>query len=52
MIAAAHQWGWVRTLTERWDRHHQLFTPLLWLVLFGLNIASGPAGVPRVDVYS
>jgi hypothetical protein len=52
MIAAAHQWQWVRRITERWDRHHQVLTPLLWLVLFAVNIASGPAGVPRVDVYS
>jgi hypothetical protein len=52
MIAAAYQWSWVRRLTERWDRHYQILTPLLWLALFALNVASGPAGVPRVDVYS
>jgi len=52
MIAAAYQWAWVRKLAESWDRYHHVLTPLLWLVLFALNVASGPAGIPRVDVYS
>jgi len=52
MIAAAHQWAWLGRFVQRWDRHHQVLTPLLWLVLFGLNLVSGPAGVPRIDVYS
>jgi 4-amino-4-deoxy-L-arabinose transferase-like glycosyltransferase len=50
MIAAAYQSAWVHRILERWDRHHQVFTPLLWLILFGLNLASGPAGVPHIEV--
>jgi 4-amino-4-deoxy-L-arabinose transferase-like glycosyltransferase len=50
MIAAAHQSAWFHRIIERWDRHRQVFTPLLWLILFCLNLASGPAGVPHVEV--
>jgi hypothetical protein len=50
MVAASYLWAWPRRLVERWDRHHQILTPLLWLILFCLNVASGPAGVPRVDL--
>jgi hypothetical protein len=50
MVAACYLWAWPRRLVERWDRHHQILTPVLWLVLFCLNVASGPAGVPRVDL--
>jgi hypothetical protein len=48
IISAAHQSAWFHRLIERWDRHHQYLTPLLWLILFCLNLASGPAGVPHI----
>jgi uncharacterized membrane protein len=50
MILAAHQSAWLHRIIERWDRHQQVFTPLLWLILFCLNLASGPAGVPHIEV--
>jgi len=50
MIAAAGQWATLHRFVQRWDRHHQVLTPLLWLILFCLNLASGPAGVPHVEV--
>jgi hypothetical protein len=50
MIAAANRSAWLHRILERWDRHHQVFTPLLWLILFCLNLASGPAGVPHIEV--
>jgi 4-amino-4-deoxy-L-arabinose transferase-like glycosyltransferase len=50
MILAANQLAWLHRIIERWDRHQQVFTPLLWLILFCLNLASGPAGVPHIEV--
>jgi hypothetical protein len=50
MIWATHQSAWLHRIIERWDRHHQVLTPLLWLTLFCLNLASGPAGVPHIEV--
>jgi hypothetical protein len=37
-------------MLERWDRQYQILTPILWLLLFCLNLASGPAGVPHIEV--
>jgi hypothetical protein len=50
MISAANQSTWLHRFIGRWDQHHQVLTPLLWLILFCLNLASGPAGVPHVEV--
>ena len=50
MISAATRSAWLKRIIERWDRHQQVFTPLLWLILFCLNLASGPAGVPHIEV--
>jgi len=50
MMSAAHQSAWLHRIIERWDQHHQVLTPLLWLILFCLNLASGPAGVPHIEV--
>ncbi len=50
MISAANQSARLHRFIERWDRHHQVLTPLLWLILFCLNLASGPAGVPHIEV--
>jgi 4-amino-4-deoxy-L-arabinose transferase-like glycosyltransferase len=50
MISAAKQSAWFHRIIERWDRHQQVFTPLLWLILFCMNLASGPAGVPHIKV--
>ena len=50
MMVAIHQWDWVRRVAERWDRHHVVLSPLLWIVLFSLNMASGPWGLPRVEL--
>jgi 4-amino-4-deoxy-L-arabinose transferase-like glycosyltransferase len=50
MISAANQSAWVHRIIDRWDRHHQALPPLLWLFLFCLNLASGPAGVPHIEV--
>jgi 4-amino-4-deoxy-L-arabinose transferase-like glycosyltransferase len=50
MISAANQSAWLHRMLERWDRHYQILTPILWLLLFCLNLASGPAGVPHIEV--
>jgi len=50
LISAANQSVWLHRIIERWDRHSQVFTPMLWLILFCLNLASGPAGVPHIEV--
>ena len=50
MISAAYRSAWFHRIVDRWDRYHQVLTPLLWLVLFCLNLASGPAGVPHIEV--
>ena len=50
MMVAIHQRDWVRRVAERWDRHHVVLSPLLWIVLFSLNMASGPWGLPRVEL--
>jgi hypothetical protein len=50
IMAASSQSAWLHRILERWDRHHQIFTPMLWLILFCLNLASGPAGVPHIEV--
>ena len=49
MIVAIHRWDWVRRVAERWDRRDVL-SPLLWIVLFSLNLASGPSGLPRIEL--
>jgi hypothetical protein len=51
IISVAYQSAWFHRFMERWDRHHQIFTPLLWLVLFCLNLASGAAGVPHIAIW-
>jgi hypothetical protein len=50
LISAAYQSTWLKRVIERWDRHSQVFTPMLWLILFCVNLASGPAGVPHIEV--
>ena len=50
MILAAGRSAWLHRIIERWDRYHQVLTPLLWLILFSINLASGPAGVPHIEL--
>ena len=49
IISAVNRSAWLHRIIDRWDRHQQILTPLLWLILFCLNLASGPAGVPHIE---
>jgi hypothetical protein len=50
MICATNQFAWLRRIVDRWDRRHQTLVPLLWLILFCINMVSGPAGVPHIEL--
>jgi hypothetical protein len=49
-IIAITRWPSIRRLTERLDNYHHFGPALLWLLLFCVNVASGPAGVPHVEL--